>query len=99
MAMYNNIWQCIIIYGNIQQYIAIYNNVRQCTIIYGNVRQCMAMLDNVLQCTAMYGNVWQCIAICLHPKYNLGQSGTVTTYTVTAKKERRRSAYMDVRTV
>ncbi len=83
-------------YGNVRQCMAILDNVWQCTAIYGNVRQCMAMLDNVWQCTAMYGNVWQCIAICLHPKYNLGQSGTVTTYTVTVRKEGRRSAYIDV---
>ena len=55
-----------------------YNNVWQCIIIYGNVRQS----------AYTYNTIW----------YNLGQSSTVTNCTVTARKEGKRSAYMDVQT-
>jgi len=36
---------------------------------------------------AMYSNIRQYTVICLHLKYNLGQSGTVITYTVTAGRK------------
>ena len=73
MAIYDNIWQCMAIYGNSLQFIAIHcdlwqfmatdGNSWQFIAIHGISWQFMTIYGNSWQFMAIHGNSWQCMAI------------------------------------
>ncbi len=59
------------------------------TAIYGNLQQSTAIYGNLQQSTAIYGNLPVPVTL----------PSTITTCTVTARMEGKKSAYMDFRIV